>query len=71
MPPIQRRGMFTAPASLPDDPATLKAVLSAALAEIARLHQLIAGLQRLYCGTDVRHPTALIQAGEGKSSAWH
>ena len=38
--------MFTAPASLPDDPATLKAVLSAALAEIARLHQLIAGLQR-------------------------
>ena len=25
----------------------------------------------LYCGTDVRHPTALIQAGEGKSSAWH
>jgi len=38
--------MFTAPSALPDDPATLKAVLTAALAEIERLHQLIAGLQR-------------------------
>ena len=38
--------MFTAPAPLPDDAATLKAVLSAALVEIERLHQLIAGLQR-------------------------
>lgn len=38
--------MFTAPASLPDDPATLKAVLGAALAEIERLHQLIAGSRR-------------------------
>jgi transposase len=38
--------MFTAPASLPDDAATLKAVLTAALAEIERLHQLISGLQR-------------------------
>jgi len=43
---IQRLAVFTTPASLPDDPATLKAVLSAALAEIERLHQLIAGLQR-------------------------
>ena len=46
MAPIQRLAVFTAPASLPDDPTTLKAVLSAALAEIERLHQLIAGLQR-------------------------
>lgn len=38
--------MFTAPASLPDDAATLKAVLTAALAEIERLHQLISGLRR-------------------------
>jgi transposase len=44
--PIQRLAVFTAPASLPDDATTLKAVLSAALAEIERLHQLIAGLQR-------------------------
>lgn len=46
MAPIQRLAVFTAPASLPDDPAALKAVLSAALTEIERLHQLIAGLQR-------------------------
>ena len=46
MAPIQRLAVFTAPASLPDDPATLKTVLSAALTEIERLHQLIAGLQR-------------------------
>ena len=38
--------MFTAPASLPDDAVTLKAVLTAALAEIGRLNQLISGLQR-------------------------
>jgi len=43
---IQRLAVFTAPASLPDDAAKLKAVHSEALAEIERLHQLIAGLQR-------------------------
>jgi transposase len=38
--------MFTAPAALPDDPATLQLILRAALAEIERLQLLIAGLQR-------------------------
>ena len=38
--------MFTAPAELPDDPATLQAILRAALAEIERLRLQIAGLQR-------------------------
>ncbi len=38
--------MFTAPTDLPDDPATLQLILRAALAEIARLQLLIAGLQR-------------------------
>jgi transposase len=38
--------MFTAPADLPDDPATLQAILRAALAEIERLQLLIAGMQR-------------------------
>jgi transposase len=38
--------MFTAPTELPDDPAALQAILRAALAEIERLHLLIAGLQR-------------------------
>jgi transposase len=38
--------MFTVPAQLPDDPATLQAILSAALAEIERLQLLIAGMQR-------------------------
>jgi transposase len=38
--------VFTAPTDLPDDPATLQLILRAALAEIARLQLLIAGLQR-------------------------
>jgi transposase len=38
--------MFTAPAALPDDPATLQLILRAALAEIERLQLMIAGLQR-------------------------
>src|ERR1700728_622015 len=38
--------MFTAPATLPDDPATLQLILRAALAEVERLRLLIAGLQR-------------------------
>jgi transposase len=38
--------MFTAPATLPDDPATLQLILRAALTEIERLQLLIAGLQR-------------------------
>ncbi len=38
--------MFTAPAELPDDPATLQAILRAALTEIERLRLQIAGLQR-------------------------
>lgn len=38
--------MFTAPASLPDDPTTLQQILRAALAEIDRLRLMIAGLQR-------------------------
>ena len=38
--------MFTAPATLPDDPETLQLILRAALTEIERLQLLIAGLQR-------------------------
>ena len=38
--------MFTIPAPLPDDPATLQQILRAAAAEIERLRQMIAGLQR-------------------------
>ena len=38
--------MFTAPAELPDDPATWQAILRAALAEIERLRLQIAGLPR-------------------------
>ena len=38
--------MFTVPAPLPDDPAVLKQLLSAALTEIARLSLRIAGLER-------------------------
>jgi transposase len=38
--------MFTAPANLPDDPATLQLILRAALAEIERLQLQIAGLRR-------------------------
>lgn len=38
--------MFTAPAELPDDRATLQTILRAALAEIERLRLQIAGLQR-------------------------
>jgi len=38
--------MFTVPAPLPDDPAILKQLLSEAIAEIARLTQRIAGLER-------------------------
>jgi len=44
--PIQRSRMFTAPADLPDDPATLQLILRAALAEIERLQLLLAGLRR-------------------------
>ena len=38
--------MFTAPTELPDDPATLQAILRAALAEIERLQFQLAGLKR-------------------------
>jgi hypothetical protein len=38
--------MFTAPATLPDDPPTLQLILRAALAEIERLQLLLAGLRR-------------------------
>jgi transposase len=38
--------MFEAPADLPDDPATLQAILRAALAEIERLQFQLAGLRR-------------------------
>ena len=38
--------MFTAPQPLPNDPATLQAILLEALAEIERLQQVIAKLQR-------------------------
>jgi transposase len=38
--------LFTVPAALPEDPATLQQILRAALAEIERLRLMIAGLQR-------------------------
>ena len=38
--------MFTAPTPLPDEPAALRLILQAALAEIARLQAMIAGFQR-------------------------
>ena len=38
--------MFAAPTPLPDDAAALRLIVHAALAEIARLQGLIAGLQR-------------------------
>jgi transposase len=38
--------VFTAPTELPDDPATLQAILRAALAEIERLQFQLAGLKR-------------------------
>ena len=38
--------MFTAPATLPDDPPTLQLILRAALAEIERLQLQLAGLRR-------------------------
>jgi transposase len=38
--------VFTVPAALPEDPATLQQILRAALAEIERLRLMIAGLQR-------------------------
>ena len=43
---LQPPWVFTAPTDLPDDPATLQAILRAALTEIERLQLLIAGLQR-------------------------
>jgi transposase len=43
---LQPPWVFTAPTDLPDDPATLQAILRAALSEIERLQLLIAGLQR-------------------------
>jgi zinc-finger binding domain of transposase IS66/Transposase C of IS166 homeodomain len=43
---LQPPSMFTAPTDLPEDPATLQAILRAALTEIERLQLLIAGLQR-------------------------
>jgi hypothetical protein len=43
---LQPPSMFTAPTDLPEDPATLQAILHAALTEIERLQLLIAGLQR-------------------------
>ena len=41
-----RSPMFTAPATLPDDPVSLQLILRAALAEIERLQLLLAGLRR-------------------------
>jgi transposase len=38
--------MFTAPSDLPDDPATLRAILRAALAEIERLRLQLSGMRR-------------------------
>jgi transposase len=38
--------MFSIPAPLPDDPAALQLILRAAVAEIERLNQMIASLQR-------------------------
>ena len=43
---LQPVGVFEAPADLPDDPATLQAILRAALAEIERLQFQLAGLRR-------------------------
>jgi hypothetical protein len=43
---LQPPCVFTAPTDLPGDPATLQAILRAALTEIERLHLLITGLQR-------------------------
>ena len=43
---IQPLCVFIAPADLPDDPATLQAILRAALAEIERLQFQLAGLKR-------------------------
>ena len=42
---LQPPWVFTAPTDLPEDPATLQAILRAALTEIERLQLLIAGLQ--------------------------
>jgi hypothetical protein len=42
---IQPARVFKAPADLPDDPATLQAILRAALAEIERLQFQLAGLK--------------------------
>jgi len=43
---LQPACMFTASTELPEDPAILQAILRAALAEIERLHLLIAGMRR-------------------------
>jgi transposase len=43
---LQPAWMFTASTDLPEDPAILQAILRAALAEIERLHLLIAGMRR-------------------------
>ena len=43
--------MFTAPAALPDDPATLQLILRAALTEIERLQLLVEKLQRMLFGS--------------------
>jgi transposase len=43
---LQPPWVFTAPTDLPEDPATLQAILRAALSEIERLQLLIAGLRR-------------------------
>jgi transposase len=45
-----RLGMFTVPAPLPDDPATLQRLLGEALAEIERLTLRISGLERARFG---------------------
>jgi transposase len=45
-----RLGMFTVPAPLPDDPATLQRLLGEALAEIERLNLRIVGLERARFG---------------------
>jgi hypothetical protein len=46
----QGQGVFSVPAPFPDDPAALQMILRAAVAEIDRLNQMIASLQRLRFG---------------------
>ena len=59
------RRMFTAPTTLPDDPATLQLILRAALAEIERLRLQLAGLRRNRFGRRSEQlDDATVQQGE-------